>query len=286
MGADPLFEPVPDRADQQVGVQPAEHPLHVLQRLVGGHRAAGAQRICREAGADDVDPVQRGFGGDLILIAPPGQALVGDVHDEVPGDLLGVDHLAHGQGDGVFAAQRPAGPPGRGIDLRQLGPGGLQQLAALAGPLICQERVAAGDQPLPGVVRGGDLGHVGVIEQGRLDRADGHQRLDRRAAQRGDPVQLRGLQVVTDPGAGDHPPVAGQGHMRQPEPLLEFLHLVSEGGRVAGVALEDLHRDRDPLGGGEHAVDDLQPAAHPVPGVPDRAQRAGPRRGPRARLVR
>ena len=45
---------------------------------------------------------------------------------------------------------------------------------------------------------------------------------------------------------------------------------------VPGVAREHLDRDRDALGGGQQPVDDLQPAPHPVLGVPDRAQRAGP----------
>src|SRR5215813_4665841 len=45
VGADPAGEPVADRPDQQVGVQAAEHPLDVLQGLVGLHRAAGAEHI-------------------------------------------------------------------------------------------------------------------------------------------------------------------------------------------------------------------------------------------------
>ena len=158
-----------DRPDQQVAVQPAEDPLDVLQRLVGLHRGAGAERVRGEAGADHVDPVQGGLGGDLVLVTPPGQALLGDLDDKVLGDFLLVDHLAHGQGDGVLAAQWPAGPPGGLVYLVQLGLGGGQQLAALAGPLGFEERVVAGDEPLPGVVRGGDLGHVGLVEQGGLD---------------------------------------------------------------------------------------------------------------------
>jgi hypothetical protein len=57
---------------------------------------AGAQRAGGEAGADHVDPVQCGLLGDLLLITPPGQALIGDLGDEVLGDLLLVDHLGHG----------------------------------------------------------------------------------------------------------------------------------------------------------------------------------------------
>jgi hypothetical protein len=51
-----------------------------------------------------------------------------------------------------------------------------------------QDRVAAGDQPLAGEVRGGDLGQVLLIEQGQLEGAIiGHQLLDGRGPQRGDP---------------------------------------------------------------------------------------------------
>lgn len=48
----PVFEPVADRADQQVAVQPAEDPLDVLQGLVGLHLRAGAERVGGQAGAD------------------------------------------------------------------------------------------------------------------------------------------------------------------------------------------------------------------------------------------
>ena len=110
MGGDPGREPVPDGPDQQVGVQAAEHPLDVLQLLVGFHRRTGAECVRGQAGADHVDSVQRGLGGDLVLILTPRQAIIGDVDDEVLGHLLGVDDLAHRQDDLVLAAQRPEQP--------------------------------------------------------------------------------------------------------------------------------------------------------------------------------
>jgi hypothetical protein len=45
--------------------------------------------------------------------------------------------------------------------------------------------------------------------------------------------------------------------------------------RVAGVAGEHLDRDRDAVLTGQQPVDDLEPAADPVFGVADRAERAG-----------
>jgi hypothetical protein len=99
---------------------------------------------------------------------------------------------------------------------------------------------------------------------------------DGRAAQRGDPVQLRGLEIVADAGLGEHPPVADDRHVSQAESLLQLGDLGAHGDGVASVALEHLDRDRDPVRCGEHPVDDLQPAPHPVAGVADLAQRAGP----------
>ena len=45
-----------------------------------------------------------------------------------------------------------------------------QQALARAGPPGFQEGVLAGHQSLAGEVRGGDLGRVGLVEQGQLGR--------------------------------------------------------------------------------------------------------------------
>ena len=63
------------------------------------------------------------------------------------------------------APERPAFPRGSRGDLGQVSFGGLQEALALAGPLGFQERVLAGDQPLAGVVRMGDLGQVRLAGQ-------------------------------------------------------------------------------------------------------------------------
>ena len=137
--------------------------------------------------------------------------------------LVLADHLADLDADRPGAGQ-PAGlDPGddRGEQLL----GGGQQVLARAGAVGGQDRVAAGDQPLAGVVRAGDLGQVLLIEQGQLQRAVvGHELADGRGAQRGDPpVGVRpGRAVVPlvqggDPGAGDHAPVADHDHLGQPE---------------------------------------------------------------------
>ena len=106
-----------------------------------------------DAGADHVDPVEGGLGGDLVLVAAPGEAGAGDLGDEVLGDLVLADDLADPIPDLVRVLQ----PPGvdRCRDLGQVRLGGGEQFLALAGPVGGQDRVVAADQPLAGVVRGG-----------------------------------------------------------------------------------------------------------------------------------
>jgi hypothetical protein len=59
--------------------------------------------------------------------------------------------------------------------------GGAEQLAALAGALGGDERVATDDQPLARVVlRCGDLGRVLLVKQRQLQRPDGDELVDLR----------------------------------------------------------------------------------------------------------
>ncbi len=157
VGFDALSEPVEDRAQVQVaGLDVAEVPLGVFEVLVRGDDAGRVELAGRDGGAQHVEPVEGGLGVDLVLAALDGQAGIGDGEAEVLGGLVCADHLAGGEADRVRAAQ----PPGRhagGEGGEQLLGGG-QQVGALAGALGGQHRVAAGDQPLAGEVRGGDLG--------------------------------------------------------------------------------------------------------------------------------
>ena len=163
----------------------------------------------------------------------------------------------------------------------------------VAGPVGGQDRVAAGDQPLAGEVRRGDLGHVLLIEQGQLERAvAGHQLADGGGAQRGDPpVGVRPRRPVFelvqggDPGAGDHAAVAGHDHFLQAELLPHHVCDGGESARVAGVAGEHPDRDRAALRVGQQPVLDLQFPFLAVPGVPAGRQRAVPSFHPRAGQV-
>src|SRR5215218_5030713 len=89
--------------------------------------------------------------------------------------------------------------------MRPSGLGGIDQLAAFAGPLLCQGGVAAADQPLPGIVRVADLGQVLLIEQRQLQRPIlSGQRGHRRGAQRAHPAEPAGRPQRLDAGGGEH----------------------------------------------------------------------------------
>ena len=205
--------------------------------------------------------------------------------------LYGADHLADLDSDRPGASE----PPGldAGDDGGEQLLGGGQQVLALAGPVGGQHRVAAGDQPLAGEVRAGDLGQVLLVEEAELERAVvGHQLLDGRGAQRGDPPvgvgpggAVPGLVQGGDPGAGDHAPVADHDHVPQLELLPDDRDDLGERGGVAGVAGEDPDRDRAALGVGEQPVLDLQLAFLAVPGVAAGGQRAVRAFQPRAGQV-
>ena len=136
-----------------------------------------------QAGAQHVDPVEGGLGGDRLGVAGEGEGLVGDLEGEVFGHLVVVDHLAHPQRDLVFAAQRAFGAAGGGGDGGEFFFGGRQQILAFAGALLGQRGVVAAHQPLAGKLRGADLDQVLLIEQRQLQRAVLDQRFDLRGAQ-------------------------------------------------------------------------------------------------------
>ena len=168
MGFDAFFEPVEDGPQVQVvGLDVPEVPLDVFEVLVGGHHGGAVQFAGGDRGAQDVEPVQGGFGVDLGLPAGHGQAGIGDGEVEVLGGLVLIDHLPASTPIVPAPVSRPA--LGAGDDGFQQLFGGGQQVFPLAGPVGGQDRVAAGDQPLAGVVVGGDLGEVLLVEQAELE---------------------------------------------------------------------------------------------------------------------
>jgi hypothetical protein len=81
----------------------------------------------------------------------------------VLGDLAPADDLPDPDPDLADTAQAPS--IHGGDDLGQLELGGFQQSQAFTGPLVGQSGVAARDQAFAGIVRVGDLGEVGLVEQ-------------------------------------------------------------------------------------------------------------------------
>ena len=99
------------------------------------------------------------------------------------------------------------------------------------------------------------------------------QLLDRRAAQRGDPVEPGRAQRLLDPRAGQHAAVADQDHVAQPEALLQLGDLGGDGGWIGGVAFEHLDRHRTTIRGTQQADHQLRPVAAAVAAVAVAGQR-------------
>lgn len=70
MRSDPVFAPVSDRPQVEVVcLEAAEVAFDVRELLVGAHGAGRVEGVGGDGGADDVDPVEGGFGVDLVGVA-------------------------------------------------------------------------------------------------------------------------------------------------------------------------------------------------------------------------
>jgi hypothetical protein len=193
--------------------------------LVGAHDRLGADPLLGFGGADHVDPVEQRFLIDLRLMALIAEAGVGDLQGEVLGHLALVDHPA-----GTFADLPRGGAFELAalafdhlLDLGQVVLGALEQLLAFARALGRDRRVATDDQPLTVELWGADLAQPALVKQRELKVGRERQRLDLRRAQGGDEPHALLLEHL-DPRFGDHPPVADEHQVLDPEPVLEPLH--------------------------------------------------------------
>ena len=249
---------------------------------------AGSSWSAGTDGAHDVDAVEGGFGGDVVVSAGDGQAGVGDGAVKVLAHLVFADDLADRFADSAGTGQPACGNAGNDRGEQFLGGG--EQFVAFAGAFDGQERVAAGDQPLAGVVGVGDLGEVVCVEQAHLQRpVVGGEFGDLRGAERGDPVEtcsrLAQFAQRGDAGGGDHAAVTDQHQVVQGEGVAHRGHDLGERGRVGGVAGKHPHRHRPARRVGEDAVLDLRAALLAVAGVAARGQLAAPPGHPRGRQV-
>ena len=93
-----------DGAHVQFGVEGAEEPFDVGEVFVAQHDLIALKCLVGQAGAQHVDAVEGGLGGDGVLVAGEAERLVGDVQVKVLGHLELVAHLAHPQRDLVLPA--------------------------------------------------------------------------------------------------------------------------------------------------------------------------------------
>ena len=150
------------------------------------------------------------------------------VEIEMLGHLVRVEHRADRERDLGGAAQRIAlarrRRPGCGRGRVSVA---AEQVLALAAALGGEVGIAADDQPLAGIIGCGDRGHVALVEQRELQGAAVQQRLDRRRAQRGDPVEPGRFDLLGDARLGDHAAVADQHHVVEAEALLQLVDLAA-----------------------------------------------------------
>ena len=198
---------------------------------------------------------------------------VGDLELEVLGDLVLVDHAPDALPDraGVGVVQAPAGVGDRCCDLVQFALGRGEQVLALSRSLGSEVRVAAYHQSLVGELGRGDLGQVGLIEQRELQITCLHQFADLRALQRGHEPRTLLLERL-GVRVGDHRPVTDEDHPLDPEPLLDGIDHIGDGGRVGGVPRVHLHRDRPSFRRAHQPPVDLQLARLAVAAVTERGQ--------------
>ncbi len=107
--------------------------------------------------------------------------VVADVEPQVLAHFVAADGLAHTQPNRILAFE-PTGPASFDY-LFQLTLGRLEQLLALAGPVLGQGRVLAHHQPLTRKPGGGDLDQIALVEQAQLEIATVDQGFDLNAAQ-------------------------------------------------------------------------------------------------------
>jgi hypothetical protein len=222
----------------------------------------------RQVGADHIDAVKRGLGGDADGVLGKAERHVGDADLEMLGHVTPSQHGADRLADRRGAVQRTARPLHARCNARELLLGGRQQLGAFAGPLFGQQRVLAHHQALAGIVGAGDLGHVAIIEQRGLQRpAVSCELLDRWRPQCRDPIQTGRPQRLLDPRAGQHPAVAHHHYALQVEALLQLVDLRRQGQRIGGVAFKHLDCNRATLGRAHQANDQLRPVATVIAAV-------------------
>ena len=117
VGAHARRRPVEDRTQMDVdGLQGAERALDLGKTFVGADSRGVIERFLRQAGAHDINSVQRRLGRDRRGLAMEREAILADHEVEVLGHLVPVDDGADLERNRSLAAQRLAGAPNRRCD--------------------------------------------------------------------------------------------------------------------------------------------------------------------------
>src|ERR1700745_795954 len=125
------------------GLQRAEGWRAAAETFVGTHRGSSVKLCRRQVGADHVDAVECGLGGDAEGVLGEAERLVSDADVEMLGHVAPSRHRPDGLADCRGAAQWTARSLHAGRDARELLFGGGPQLGAFAAALFGQQRVFA-----------------------------------------------------------------------------------------------------------------------------------------------
>src|SRR5262249_6225490 len=121
-----LLLAVMDWTDVELGgLQAAKGSLDVRQALVGTDHIGRGQILGRYRRTYDIDPVERGLGGDGGLVSLPTERVVLDGELEVLAYLEATQGFAYAYTDAVCAAEGPRGTLDGHTDAFELALGGL-----------------------------------------------------------------------------------------------------------------------------------------------------------------
>ena len=169
--AHPRRGPMEHRTQLEIdGLQRAEGVLHAAETFVGAHRGGGIGLRGRQVGADHIDAVERGLGGDAGgFLAKLNASSVMVIWKCLaiwrrPSTAPTAWPIAAAPRSGLRARCTRAWMRARSFSVAA------SSSRALAGALLGQQRVLADHQAFARIVGAGDLGHVAVIEQRGLQR--------------------------------------------------------------------------------------------------------------------
>ena len=143
------------------------------------------------------------------------------------------------------------------------------------GPQFCQLRIAAGHEPLIGVIGMGELKQIALVKQLRLQGLVFDEGADRATLECGNPVDaVLGLDLVNGL-LRDHASIPNDHEAVDAEAVLQAMDLGHEGLRIGGITLVNRHGHRAATMIRQEPVIDLEQALLAVPVITELSQRTG-----------